>query len=125
MLKIHQDALYDCSRCTLLFAHLNAPVMLSTSLSWQSQRKTAGFPKFLRDTILLRILSKVCQKAGTSGYKTNHCLRATTATRLYLNGVDEQLVMERTGHRSIEGIRSYERTSSDQQENRHFRPFAW
>ncbi len=109
MLKIHQDALYDCSRCTILFALLNAP---STSLPWQSQWNTAGFPKCLWDTILLG-----CQKAGISGYKTNHSLRATTATRLYLNGVDEQLVMERTGHRSIEGIRSYKRTSSDQQEN--------
>ena len=42
--------------------------------------------------------------------------RATAATRLYASGVDEQLVMERTGHRSIEGIRSYKRTSSKQQE---------
>jgi len=29
-------------------------------------------------------------------------LRATAATRLYKAGVDEQLVMERTGHRSLE-----------------------
>ena len=42
---------------------------------------------------------------------------ATTATRLYQAGVDEQLVMERTGHRSLEGVRSYKRTSQVQQEN--------
>ena len=42
---------------------------------------------------------------GIKGYKTNHSLKAT-ATRLYSAGIDEQLVMERTGHRSIEGIRS-------------------
>ena len=47
---------------------------------------------------------------------TVHSLRATTATRLYQSGVDEQLVMERTGHRSIDGIRSYKRTSTQQQE---------
>ncbi|XP_064403277.1 zinc finger MYM-type protein 2-like [Halichondria panicea] len=63
------------------------------------------------------IVKNMCLKAGIPGYKTNHSLRATTATRLYSNGVDEQLVMERTGHRSIEGIRSYKRTSSEQQEN--------
>ena len=61
----------------------------------------------------------VCKEAGIPGYKTNHSLRATAATRLYASGVDEQLVMERTGHRSIEGIRSYmyKRTSSEQQQN--------
>jgi hypothetical protein len=66
---------------------------------------------------LKNIVKRMCEKAGIPGYKTNHSLRATTATRLYSEGVDEQLVMERTGHRSIEGIRSYKRTSSEQQEN--------
>ena len=59
----------------------------------------------------------MCKKAGIQGFKTNHSLRATTAARLYSSGVDEQLVMERTGHRSIEEIRSYKRTSLEQQEN--------
>ena len=49
-------------------------------------------------------------------YKTNHSLRATTATRLYQAGVDEQLVIEMTGHRSLEGVRSYKRTSDQQRE---------
>ena len=49
MLKIQQDALYDCSRCITLFAHLNTgPLMLF---------KTCWFSKVLWDTILLRILS--------------------------------------------------------------------
>ena len=38
-----------------------------------------------------------------------------TATRLYQAGVDEQLIMERTGHRSLDGVRSYKRTSQEQQ----------
>ena len=46
----------------------------------------------------------------------NHSLRATAATRLYQSGIDEQLVMERTGHRSLEGVRSYKRTSDTQRE---------
>ena len=66
---------------------------------------------------LKNYVGNMCKKAGIPGFKTNHSLRATAATRLYLNGVDEQLVMERTGHRSIEGIRSYKRTSREQQEN--------
>ncbi len=49
------------------------------------------------------------------GNTDNHSLRATAATRLYSSGIDEQLVMERTGHRSTEGIRSYKRTSTEQQ----------
>ena len=39
--------------------------------------------------------------AGISGFKTNHSLRAT---RLYQSGVGEQLVTERTGHRSIDDV---------------------
>ena len=49
-----------------------------------------------------------------SGYKTNHSLRVTTASRLFQNGVPEQLIMERTGHRSTSGVRVYKRTSNDQ-----------
>ena len=40
-----------------------------------------------------------------------------TATQLYPAGVDEQLIMERTGHHSINGIRSYKRTSAEQLES--------
>jgi len=62
-------------------------------------------------------VARLCKKADIPGYRTNHSLRATTATRLYQAGVDEQLVMERTGHQSLEGVRSYKRTSKAQQEN--------
>ena len=62
-------------------------------------------------------VSRMCKAAGTAGYKTNHSLRATAATRLYQAGVDEQLIMEKTGHRSLEGVRSYKRTNTEQQEN--------
>ena len=56
------------------------------------------------------------QRAGITGYKSNHSLHATAATRLYRSRIDEQLVVERTGHRSLEGIRSYKRTSDSQRE---------
>ena len=62
-------------------------------------------------------VARLCKKAGIPGFKTNHSLRATAATRLYQAGLDEQLVMERTGHRSSEGVRSYKRTSEQQAED--------
>lgn len=53
---------------------------------------------------LAKFTSETCDKAGVSGYHTNHSLRATTATRLFNSGIDEQLIMSKTGHRSVEGI---------------------
>ena len=38
------------------------------------------------------------EKAGTVGNFSNNSLRATTASRLYTNNVDEQLITEQTGH---------------------------
>ena len=56
---------------------------------------------------LTATVKRLCEKAGIVGYKTNHSLRVTTATRLFQNGTDEQLFMERTGHRSTDGVRAY------------------
>ena len=59
----------------------------------------------------------MCKECGIQGYKTNHSLRVTAAARLYASGMDEQLVMEGTGHRSTEGVRSYKPTSMQQKQN--------
>ena len=61
-------------------------------------------------------VSRMCKSAGIEGFKTNHSLRVTTATRLFQAGVDEQLIMEKTGHHSTDGIRTYKRSSTEQQE---------
>ncbi len=53
----------------------------------------------------------LCLQAGISGRHSNHSLRATSASRLYDAGIDEQLIQERTGHRS-NAVRGYKRTSS-------------
>ena len=66
---------------------------------------------------LSKAVADMCKECGIDGYKTNHSLRATAATRLYESGIDEQLVMGRTGHRSIEGVRSYKRSTNKQKEN--------
>ena len=54
-------------------------------------------------------VKSLCEKAGLQGHYTNHSLRVSTATRLFEAGVDEQLIMQRTGHSSVEGVRSYKR----------------
>ena len=66
-----------------------------------------GTWKYLLDTTL-------SQASGVKGYKMNHSLCVTTATRLFQKHVDEQLIMARTGHRSIEGARTYKRVSEEQ-----------
>ena len=60
------------------------------------------------------MVKEMCSAAGIKGHKTNHSLRATAATRLFHAGIDEQLIMERTGHHSVDGVRSYKRTSQQQ-----------
>ena len=62
----------------------------------------------LRSTV-----SKLCQKGSIDGYKTKQSLRVTAATRLFHESVDEQLIMERTGHRSIDGGRISEHPLSN------------
>ena len=56
----------------------------------------------------------MCEEAGLSKHKTNHSLRVTGATSLYKGGVSEQEIQQRTGHRSIEALRKYERTGEEQ-----------
>ncbi|XP_041364230.1 uncharacterized protein LOC121379648 [Gigantopelta aegis] len=62
--------------------------------------------------LLSGVVRRLCENAGFNGFYTNCSLRATTATRLYECGIDEQLIAERTGHRSS-AIRGYKRTSDD------------
>ena len=85
------------------------PLLKPTSKVWYS-KQAIGHNK------LQSVVQRICTAAGIAGYKTNHSLRATAATRLFHRNVDEQLIMERTGHRSTDGIRSYKRTSEEQQE---------
>ena len=55
----------------------------------------------------------LCQVSGMSGYKTNHSLRVTTAM-LFQAGVEEQLIMSRTGHQNLDGVRTYKRVPEEQ-----------
>lgn len=59
-------------------------------------------------------IKTMCEKAKIKGSKTNHCLRATGATVLFDRGVPEKVIKDRTGHHSLDALRTYERTSEDQ-----------
>lgn len=59
---------------------------------------------------LSKVVSNVCSKAQLPGFRSNHSLRRTCATRLYDCGMDEQIIQEITGHRSL-SVRKYKRTS--------------
>ena len=85
------------------------PLKKPTSDCWFSNKP-------LGHQTLAGTVARLCKQAGITGFKTNHSLRATAATQLYQSGVEEQLVMERTGHRSLDGVRHYKRTSDEQRE---------
>ena len=57
---------------------------------------------------LANTVKRIFEKAGIEGHFTNHSLRASAATRLFEAGIDEQLIMQRTGHSTTSGVRSYE-----------------
>ena len=61
-------------------------------------------------------LKKMCSLAGIEGCVTNHSLRATSVTQMYECGVPEKVIQERTGHKSLEALRVYERTNAQQHE---------
>ena len=82
------------------------PLKSPTLSCWYSKQR-------LGHSNLGTTVARLCKTAGITGYKTNQLI-ANNCYKLYQAGVDEQLVMERTGHRSIERVRSYKRTSDDQ-----------
>ena len=61
-------------------------------------------------------MKTMCEEAGISGNKTNHSLRAYAASELFNAGVPEKIIQDRTGHRSLDGLRKYERISEKQKE---------
>ncbi len=65
----------------------------------------------LGHNILANVVKRMCSSPVIHGYKTKH---STSASRLYHKGIDEQLIMEWTGHHSLEGIQSYKRMSTEQ-----------
>ena len=64
--------------------------------------------------ILNAMVKRMCEAAGLPP-RTNHSLRVTGATTLFSKNVPEKLVQELTGHRSLECLRRYEKTTEQNQ----------
>lgn len=60
---------------------------------------------------LAKIIPSMTSSAGLQGNYTSHSAKASLCTQLYDAKVDEQLIMERTGHRSVAAVRQYKRTT--------------
>ncbi len=79
----------------------------------------AGTLRFAKQTVgrntLAKLIPNMCKAAGIEGYKTGHSGKVTCATTLYRQGFSDQLIKERTGHRSLEALHQYKRTGSNQQ----------
>jgi hypothetical protein len=64
--------------------------------------------------ILAGLLKNMTTEAGLEGNFSNHSLRAKGATVLYDAGVAEGVIQKRTGHKSLDALRCYERTTMTQ-----------
>lgn len=62
------------------------------------------------------LMKEMCQKAGLVGNDINHSGKRSCATSLYKAGLDEQSIMDRTGHRST-AIRGY-KSKTDEMEQK-------
>ena len=79
----------------------------------------SGISKFGKQPVgrnkLSQIIPIICKAAGIQGRKTGHSGKVTCATVLHQKQFSDQLIKERTGHRSLEALHKYKRTGSDQQ----------
>ena len=104
--KLPKEALAD----DIFFFRPLENVLTDSMSPWYSGAQPIG------KNTLEHKLSRMCALAGIEGRVTNHSLRATSATQMYEMGVPEKIIQERTGHRSLEALRVYERTNTHQQE---------
>ena len=65
--------------------------------------------------VLSKMVAEMCEEAKISGKKTNHSLRVSGASSLFDAGVPEHIIQQRTGHRSLDGLRAYERITTEQE----------
>ena len=65
----------------------------------------------MEETSYYKWFQKSADWGNIKSHKTNHSLRATGATELYEAEVPEKIIQKRTGYRSLECLRMYERSS--------------
>ncbi|XP_061186495.1 uncharacterized protein LOC133194575 [Saccostrea echinata] len=62
---------------------------------------------------LSKLMKSICEEGGLKGAFSNHSGKRTCATQLYQAGIQEQEIMGRTGHRSVQSVRKYKRPSGE------------
>ena len=69
----------------------------------------------LTENTIQKFAKEFAKKLGidATAKVTNHSLRATVATLLYRENIDEQFISFITKHRSLNGLRCYKRTHAD------------
>ena len=67
--------------------------------------------------VLKNVLPELSEKSGIQVRYTNHSLRATAITRMFNGEVDEKVIAETSGHRSLKALRSYEHTCKQKLQN--------
>ena len=65
---------------------------------------------------LAETIPRLLKQAGVPGFFTNHSLRATSTTRMYEAQLDEASIMQRTDHRSVNGVHAYKRRTDKLEE---------
>ena len=63
---------------------------------------------------LKNMMSKISELAGLPVRYTNHSIRATSTSRMFISGVPEKIVAEVSGHKSLTALRQYEKTTKEQ-----------
>ena len=79
------------------------------------QRNSANLP--IGKSTLRNVVSNLCKEAGMEGYKTNHSVRATACSLALSMDVLDKLIMDRTGHKSITSLHTYQRVSEKDKES--------
>jgi len=65
---------------------------------------------------LSQITKKMCGEAKIDGNKTNHSLKAYATSKLFQAGIPVKVIQDRTGHKSLDGLRKYESISEQQKQ---------
>ena len=67
--------------------------------------------------VLKNMIPELSVKSGIQVSYTNHSLRATAITRMFNGEVDEKVIAETSGHKSLKALRSYEHTCQQKLQN--------
>ena len=102
-------------------SYINLPTLLGTPLFLRAKVKwNYGDEIWFERTpighnLLQNRFKEMCKQAGLVGDFTNHSIRATAVTRMYESGLTEKMIMKRSGHRSTDGVRAYQREDASAQ----------